>query len=173
MSKLPTRIQSRALLLFFLLLLCIILSLKDFRSPTKACIGHNAGRSSRWIEISNSLKMFNQHSCNHGERPCSAPFISGDGFRFLADVIYDETNTDVNLTDIPETPIIFVKTDYLAQFFTLVHPKINRKYVLVSHNSDHGVPDQRVPCASPVDLTDLRLHEYFRIEMLMYTCRSF
>ena len=155
MSNPTARIQIRTLFLY-LLLLCIILLLKDFDLPSNACVRHNIDKKSQWEQLSKSLKIFNQHICNSGERPCSAPFISGDGFRFLADVVYDETNTDVNLTDVPKTPIIFVKTDYLPQFFNQLHPHIDRQYVLVSHNSDHGVPDKRIPCALPIDSTDHR-----------------
>lgn len=35
---------------------------------------------------------------------------------------------------------IFVKTEFLQEFFNTIHPQIANPYVLVTHNSDSSVP---------------------------------
>lgn len=70
----------------------------------------------------------------------SAPFISGDTFRFFADYAYDELDTSLDPQKIQRGNTIFVKTDYLEDFFTKIHPQITQSYILISHNSDNPAP---------------------------------
>ncbi len=67
-------------------------------------------------------------------RPASLPYITGDGFRSIADHIYDETNKTINLKKIKDNDIIFVNRLFLDDFFSEIHPKIDNKYVLLTHN---------------------------------------
>ncbi|MEY4440681.1 MAG: hypothetical protein RLY49_307 [Candidatus Parcubacteria bacterium] len=71
-------------------------------------------------------------------RPSSYPFISGDGFRKIADFIHDETGS-FNPFNTFNSCIIFVKSDKLHEFFTIIHPKIKNSYILISHNSDENI----------------------------------
>lgn len=75
-------------------------------------------------------------------RGSSAPFISGDTFRDFADHIFDETTSSFNPEKVFEGDVIFIKTDwdYLERFFTQIHPKINHRYAIITHNSDHSAP---------------------------------
>ena len=77
------------------------------------------------------------------QRPCSAPFISGDGFRAISDHIFDETTNNINLSwvsTVAPGDSIFVKTEMLSQFFPLVHNRIEAPYILITHNSDYSSP---------------------------------
>jgi len=68
-------------------------------------------------------------------RPQSKPFISGDTFRKHADHIFDETGT-LNPKNVKKNDIVFLKTDFLELYFNHYHPKITKKYILITHNSD-------------------------------------
>ncbi len=68
-------------------------------------------------------------------RPTSFPYISGDGFRSIADHIYDETSK-CKAANIKAGNIVFLKTDMMKDWFVNVHPMIPEKYILITHNSD-------------------------------------
>lgn len=74
----------------------------------------------------------------------SAPFITGDTFRFFADHAYDELDISLDPAQIQKGDAVFVKTDYLEAFFTKIHPSIMQPYVLISHNSDHPAPGPHI-----------------------------
>src|SRR5690242_14767757 len=74
------------------------------------------------------------------DRSSSYPYISGDTFRANCDFIYDETSKKLNPKEVKRGSTIFVKTDYIEEFFEKIHPKIKAGYVLVTHNSDYPVP---------------------------------
>lgn len=74
-------------------------------------------------------------------RPASAPFVSGDTFRSLADHRYDETRK-CRPEDIKESDIVFIKTDYLDEFFKDIHPEINARYKIITHNSDRNITEK-------------------------------
>ncbi len=75
-------------------------------------------------------------------RPTSYPFISGDGFRSMANHIHDEIKKITNPEKVRDGEIIFVKADMLIDFFENVHPKINSRYKLISHNSDENITEK-------------------------------
>ncbi len=74
-------------------------------------------------------------------RPGSSPFITGDGFRSIADHVFDEIETVIPARVAPGD-IVFVRADFLHDFFKKIHPRIQNKYVLVSHNSDQNIGAQ-------------------------------
>ena len=76
-----------------------------------------------------------------GNRMHSAPFISGDGFRSMANHLFDETDQSLQSDEVALGDIVFVKSDKLGHFFTHIHPGIKHRYILVSHNSDAGAPE--------------------------------
>jgi hypothetical protein len=76
------------------------------------------------------------------------PFVSGDGFRFLADHVYDELDQAIDPSKIEARAILFVKGALLGDFFQKIHPRIPNPYLLISHNSDESVPG---PYASFLD----------------------
>lgn len=71
-------------------------------------------------------------------RPHSKPFISGDTFRNHCDHIFDETTT-LNPEKVESNDIVFLKTDLIDIYFNYYHPKIQNKYILITHNSDQSV----------------------------------
>ncbi len=71
-------------------------------------------------------------------RPASYPYISGDGFRSVADHIYDETGK-CKPRHIRNDDIVFLKSDLVKEWFANIHPKIDAKYKLITHNSDSSV----------------------------------
>lgn len=66
-------------------------------------------------------------------------YISGDSFRAFCDFVYDEVDSSLNPFDIKNGDVVFVKTDYLPKFFERIHPNIEHKYIIVTHNSDDKV----------------------------------
>ncbi len=82
--------------------------------------------------------FFSIHS--NAERGSSFPFISGDTFRACADYTFDELTKYVIPGNVQWGEIIFVKTDYIGEFFEQIHPSIVNPYVLITHNSDYGIP---------------------------------
>lgn len=75
--------------------------------------------------------------------PTSYPYITGDGFRAIANHVYDETGT-FNPLDVKLNDIIFVKSDLIDSYFKKIHPKIQAKYKLITHNSDCEIGPREV-----------------------------
>lgn len=73
-------------------------------------------------------------------RVSSAPYITGDGFRNYADFRFDEMREHFNPKDVKPGNVIFVKVEFLDEFFNKVHPHIPCRYILLTHNSDPGIP---------------------------------
>jgi hypothetical protein len=67
------------------------------------------------------------------------PYLAGDTFRAFANHIYDETRRDLDPKKVRPKSTIFVKTDYLSEFFKKIHPALPQ-YILISHNSDFAIP---------------------------------
>lgn len=86
------------------------------------------------------LGSFKGLDLNADDRGSSAPYISGDSFRVNCDFTYDELNRSLNPAQVESGNTVFVKTDYLEEFFTKIHPWISCRYILVTHNSDYHVP---------------------------------
>ncbi|HBR70712.1 TPA: hypothetical protein DIC20_01355 [Candidatus Dependentiae bacterium] len=72
------------------------------------------------------------------DRRPSFPFITGDGFRSLAQHILDE-ESKFEPTIVNEKDIIFVGTHFLPLFFSDYFPQITVPFILINHNSDCGV----------------------------------
>ncbi len=68
------------------------------------------------------------------------PYITGDAFRAYADFIFDETTTSLNSEAIPDRSVIFVGPYVLKSFFEDHHPRIQGKYILITHNTDGEAP---------------------------------
>lgn len=69
----------------------------------------------------------------------SFPYLNGDTFRTLGEVIIDKSTTIPSIPDKPGPIIVYVMQtrggNFLDQFFNEVLPKLNKEYVLISHNS--------------------------------------
>jgi hypothetical protein len=73
------------------------------------------------------------------KRP-SHPFVSGDGFRFFADAVFDEEDSSLDPLSVKEGNTIFVKLDRMEPFFREIHPRIPHRYILITHNGDDDAP---------------------------------
>jgi hypothetical protein len=82
-------------------------------------------------------------------RPASDPYLSGDGFRRLAQHIFDETNQRLRPTDVLDGEIVFVSTEYAFRFFQEVAHRIAVRYRLITHNSDVPVDSFLAGLAPP------------------------
>ena len=75
-------------------------------------------------------------------RPSSKPFLSGDTFREFADVLYDETYK-CKAEEIKEGSIVFVSSWLLESFITDVLPKIENKFILLTHQGDVNIVQKK------------------------------
>lgn len=71
-------------------------------------------------------------------RLSSKPFVSGDTFRNNCNHVFDEVK-QLKIQNIKFNDFVFVKSDYLDLFFNDIHPQIEFKYNLISHNSDEPI----------------------------------
>jgi len=67
-------------------------------------------------------------------RPSSKPFISGDTFRLMADHIFDESKS-FDPKNVNKGDVIFLMSELCEIFFKTHHPYIQKKYILITHNS--------------------------------------
>ncbi len=74
-------------------------------------------------------------------RISSNPYISGDTFRNYSDHIFDETRS-LDPKNVKKGDIIFLKTELKEIFFSEFHYRIDKPYILISHNSDQSVQEQ-------------------------------
>lgn len=77
---------------------------------------------------------------DNAKRLPSSPYISGDSFRSIAQFVIDETRNPIDPDLIKDGDILFVKPELFEYFFTVIHPRISHKYILISHNSDLSSP---------------------------------
>jgi len=82
-----------------------------------------------------TLICFKQVGFSADRRP-SFPFITGDGFRSISTHIFDETGQNFQPWEVQQGDTIFVKSDYISNFYENIHPKIFSDYILITHNSD-------------------------------------
>ena len=67
-------------------------------------------------------------------------YVSGDAFRAYSDHAYDEITTDLNPSLVKPGDTIFVRIDYIKDFIEKIHPHIQSKYILITHNQDNDAP---------------------------------
>lgn len=71
-------------------------------------------------------------------RPASYPYISGDTFRANAQHVFDQISSIIP-TKVNTNDIVFVDIHNIHDFFKIIHPKIQSRYKLISHNGDIAV----------------------------------
>jgi hypothetical protein len=76
-------------------------------------------------------------------RPTSYPFISGDTFRSKAQHTFDEISV-IFPENVISNDIVFVDIRKINEFFKVIHPKINCRYKLITHNGDEAVTEDLV-----------------------------
>jgi hypothetical protein len=55
----------------------------------------------------------------------------------FADYIHDKLTRNVDLARLKNGDVIYVKADFILNFFRSVFPKIKTKFILITHNSDY------------------------------------
>jgi hypothetical protein len=89
-----------------------------------------------------------------------------DGFREVADCIFDETECPFTIDCLRfNGVIVFIRTEYEERWFKDVHPKVTVNYVLISGNSDSSAPRTAIAKQS---LNDSHLLAWF-VENLIET----
>jgi hypothetical protein len=73
-------------------------------------------------------------------KPLRLPFVSGDFFRFLADIIIEESTFNIANLTFKDNSIIFVKTDFIDKVAHKIASNNRKRYILITHNSDYSVP---------------------------------
>ncbi len=63
-------------------------------------------------------------------------YISGDGLKKNCDFSYEKMSSFDPLL-VQEGNLVFVDKDLLQEFFSKMHPRINHRYVLVTHNGNY------------------------------------
>jgi hypothetical protein len=79
-------------------------------------------------------RLIIKHSNN--PRPASTPYISGDGFRSIAQHVFDRTSRTLSGVEVKEGDIVFVGDSLIEQFIEKVHPHITCQYTLITHIGD-------------------------------------
>jgi hypothetical protein len=67
----------------------------------------------------------------------SNTYISKENFQKIAKYVHDNSNYYENIKD---GDIIFVLPRHLNTFFRNVYPKINHRFILITHGNDMGIP---------------------------------
>lgn len=70
-----------------------------------------------------------------GIRAGSAPFVSGDTFRAMADLVFDDTG-EFEPAKAGKGAVIFVSARRLREFAAKILPRIVKKFVLITHQGD-------------------------------------
>ncbi len=81
-----------------------------------------------------------QYSSN--PRPSSYPYITGDGFRNIADHIYDKAHMVIQPHRVKERDVVFVGDENIKNFLRDIHPKIKERYILITHNGDEFINEE-------------------------------
>jgi hypothetical protein len=67
-------------------------------------------------------------------------YISGNGFRSLADYCVEDYTSAFNPASIPPKSVIYVETNFVEHFFEQIFPHITQPIILIVHNGDWPSP---------------------------------
>lgn len=107
------------------------------------CLVNNATQAIKIEEnlfIPPNIYRHQEEPLENSRRFNSLPYMSGDTFRQVATFFVDELRLPINPNDIKDGDIIFLKPILKEYFFTELHPRINARYILISHNCDLPSP---------------------------------
>ena len=74
-------------------------------------------------------------------RPSSAPLLSGDTYRSLCDVLYDDTHR-CTASEIFSGSYVFISSPLLDDFTTHVLPEVSQNFTLITHDGDTNITDE-------------------------------
>src|SRR5574340_1304950 len=77
-------------------------------------------------------------------RPASYPYITGDGFRQMADHIYDNSSNNFDPALVKENDIVFIGDSNIKKFLRSFHSQIKNRYIAISHNGDEQIDEETV-----------------------------
>ena len=69
----------------------------------------------------------------------SYPYVTGMGFRKRSHMIFDEFQKDNPDKINKNGQVVFIKTDYVLEFFSKVLPLIDYQIKIITHNSSYGI----------------------------------
>lgn len=75
-------------------------------------------------------------------RPASYPYISGDGFRKIAQHIYDGSSQSIDPINIKSGDIVFIGDSHIKKFLKKISPSIQNPYIIISHNGDESIDEE-------------------------------
>ena len=70
--------------------------------------------------------------------PSSRPFLSGDTFRQMSDVVFD-AYSNPKASDIKEKSVVFVFVDLLPFFVEKILPDVTASFILITHKGDINI----------------------------------
>ena len=73
----------------------------------------------------------------------SKPYVSGDSFKKISDHVFD-AEKNIQIKDVQQNDLVFVKTEYLEIFFDEYLPYIKNYFILLSHNSSSLVVENHL-----------------------------
>jgi hypothetical protein len=82
-----------------------------------------------------------------GLRPSSAPFVSGDSFRAIADHRV-EPGSHLAPHRLRTGDVVFVQSSELKRFSSTILPKVKKRFVLITHNGDVNIDNSFAATAS-------------------------
>lgn len=88
------------------------------------------------ITMGEEIKKFFEYRSNPAIRVSSAPFLTSDTIRSIANWYIDETATPITTENVQAGDIIFVNRMLLEQFLEYIHPHIYVPYILLTSDSD-------------------------------------
>lgn len=94
-------------------------------------------------------------------RPTSYPYVTGDGFRCLADYIFDDFSSDFSPRKVKKGDIVFVGDSRIKEFLGTLHKEIKNPYILISHNGDENIDD------NATRLIDDKIIRWFGINVIV------
>lgn len=88
--------------------------------------------------------LFNNYEINRANQSfsasSSAPFVTGNDFLLLADYVLDDHINNLKpISKIKNGDVIFLKTEFARKFFKFYFNQIDKKLILITHNSDMEV----------------------------------
>ena len=95
-------------------------------------------------KIKNKLYSYYKTYLGKYFRFSSYPYLTGDTLRKYSTHAYDESSS-IDPNKVMHEDKIFVKGDYLKNYFNEIHPLIKNKYILFSHNSDEAIDSKYKP----------------------------
>ncbi|MFA4942876.1 MAG: hypothetical protein WC564_04535 [Patescibacteria group bacterium] len=84
------------------------------------------------------LFLFKKNGNTH---PLSIPYLSGDNLRSLAKHQYDNIDSRFLPELVIDNDLVFVASPMIKYFLESIHPQIQARYILITHNGDENIDE--------------------------------